>query len=67
MKKFVRQQKSDNAPPDITLDFGAAAAKIARVYEPGEYRLRMIRPRYSEQPECFNCSRSRQTGIRWAC
>jgi len=41
MKKFVRQQKSNNAPPDITLDFGAAAAKIARVYEPGEYRLRI--------------------------
>lgn len=38
MKKFTRQ-KSGNA--DITLDFGAAAAKVARVFEPGEYRLRI--------------------------
>ena len=38
MKKFTRQ-KSGNA--DINLDFGAAAAKVARVFEPGEYRLRI--------------------------
>ena len=31
MRKFVRQHKSnDKTPPDITLDFSAAAAKIAR-------------------------------------
>ena len=42
MRKFVRQHKSnDKTPPDITLDFSAAAAKIARVYEPGDYRLRI--------------------------
>jgi hypothetical protein len=41
MKKFVRQ-KSVNAPiADITLDFGAAAAKVARVFEPGDYKLRI--------------------------
>ena len=41
MKKFTRQ-KSGNAPiADINLDFGAAAAKVARVFEPGEYRLRI--------------------------
>lgn len=41
MKKFTRQ-KSGNAPiADVNLDFGAAAAKIARVFEPGEYRLRI--------------------------
>jgi hypothetical protein len=39
MKKFVRQ-KSNNAP-DVNIDFGAAAAKVARVFEPGEYRLRI--------------------------
>jgi hypothetical protein len=41
MKRFTRQ-KSGNAPTaDINLDFGAAAAKVARVFEPGEYRLRI--------------------------
>ena len=41
MKKFTRQ-KSGNAPTaDINLDFGAAAAKVARVFEPGDYRLRI--------------------------
>jgi hypothetical protein len=41
VKKFIRQ-KSGNAPiADVNLDFGAAAAKVARVFEPGEYRLRI--------------------------
>jgi hypothetical protein len=41
MKKFTRQ-KPGNAPiADINLDFGAAAAKVARVFPPGEYRLRI--------------------------
>jgi hypothetical protein len=40
MKKFVRQ-KSNNAAPDVNIDFGAAAAKVARVYEPDSYRLRI--------------------------
>ena len=40
MRKFVRQ-KSTNNVPDVNIDFGAAAKKIARVFEPGEYRLRI--------------------------
>jgi hypothetical protein len=41
MRKFTRQ-KAGNAPTaDINLDFGAAAAKVARVFEPGDYRLRI--------------------------
>jgi hypothetical protein len=42
MKKFTTRQKSDNAPTaEIELDFGAAAARAARVFEPGEYKLRI--------------------------
>ena len=41
MKKFSRQ-KSGNAPTaDINFDFGATTAKRARVFEPGDYRLRI--------------------------
>jgi len=41
MKKFTRQ-KSGNAPiADVNLDFGAAAAKVARLFEPGEYKMRI--------------------------
>jgi hypothetical protein len=40
MRKFVRE-KSKNQAPNVTIDFGAAAGKVARVYEPGEYRLRI--------------------------
>jgi hypothetical protein len=39
MRKFVRQ-KSANAP-DVNIDFGAAEAKVAHVFEPGEYKLRI--------------------------
>jgi hypothetical protein len=39
MKKFTRRGKATIA--DINLDFGAAAAKVARVFEPGEYKLRI--------------------------
>ena len=39
MKKFTRQT-SGNAP-NVNLDFGAAGAKVARLFEPGEYRLRI--------------------------
>jgi hypothetical protein len=48
MRKFKRQTggasggaSGGSDGSDITLDFGAAAAKIARVFEPGEYRLRV--------------------------
>jgi hypothetical protein len=41
MKEFSRQ-KSGNAPTaDINFDFGATTAKRARVFEPGDYRLRI--------------------------
>jgi hypothetical protein len=41
VKKFTRQ-KSGNAPTaDIRLDFGAAAAKVARVFEPDDYKMRI--------------------------
>ena len=40
MRKFVRQ-KSNNNTPDVELDFGAAAAKVARTFEPNEYRLKV--------------------------
>jgi hypothetical protein len=39
MKKFTGRGKAPIA--DINLDFGAAAAKVAHVFEPGEYRLRI--------------------------
>lgn len=41
MKKFVRQMKAGTAPVDVTVDFGAAAGKIARIFEPGEYKLKI--------------------------
>ena len=40
MKKFIRQ-KAANEAPDVELDFGAAAAKVARVFEPDEYKVRI--------------------------
>jgi hypothetical protein len=40
MKKFVRQ-KANNQAPDVELDFGAAVAKVARIFEPDEYKLRI--------------------------
>jgi hypothetical protein len=40
MRKFVRQ-KSNVGAPDVELDFGAAAAKVARTFEPNEYKLRI--------------------------
>lgn len=39
MRKFVRQ--SNNNTPDVNIDFGAAAKKVARTFEPGEYKLRV--------------------------
>ena len=41
MRKFVRQKSDTVAPPDVNLDFGAAASKVARVVQPGEYALRV--------------------------
>jgi hypothetical protein len=41
MRKFVRQTKSNGGVPDVNIDFGAAAAKVARVFEPEDYKLRI--------------------------
>jgi hypothetical protein len=41
MKKLVRQRSNNASVPDLTLDFGAAAAKVARTFEPNEYKLRV--------------------------
>jgi hypothetical protein len=41
MRKFVRQTKSNGNVPDVNIDFGAAAAKVARVFEPEDYKLRI--------------------------
>jgi hypothetical protein len=39
MRKFVRQKS--NGAPDVNIDFGAAAAKVARTFEPEDYKLRI--------------------------
>ncbi len=39
MKKFTRQQSLN--PADVNIDFGAAFAQAARVFEPGEYPLKI--------------------------
>ena len=44
MKKFFRQT-SRNATADVNLDFAAAGAKVARLFVPGEYRLRIVSAR----------------------
>jgi hypothetical protein len=41
MRKFVRQKSVNGNAPDLNLDFGAAAAKIAQLFEPDEYRIRI--------------------------
>ena len=40
MRKFQRQTSNGNVP-NLNLDFGAAEARIAMVFEPGDYRLRI--------------------------
>lgn len=41
MKKFIRQKSANTPTSDVNLDFGAAAAKIARVFEPDDYKMRI--------------------------
>jgi hypothetical protein len=41
MRNFVRQKSNGNAAVDANIDFGAAAAKVARVFEPSEYKLKV--------------------------
>jgi hypothetical protein len=41
MKRFSRQNSGNAPAADINLDFGAAAAKVARVFEPDDYKMRI--------------------------
>ena len=41
MKKFTRQTSGNAPTADVNLDFAAASAKVARLFQPGEYRLRI--------------------------
>jgi hypothetical protein len=41
MKKFSRQNCGGAPTATVNLDFGAAAAKVARLFEPNEYKLRI--------------------------
>jgi hypothetical protein len=41
MKKFTRQTSGNAPTANVNLDFAAAGAKVARLFEPGEYRLRV--------------------------
>ena len=41
MKKFTRQTSGNTPPANLNLDFGAAGAKVARLFEPVDYRLRI--------------------------
>jgi hypothetical protein len=41
MKKFFRQKSGSTPTADIDVDFGAAAATVAHVFEPGDYSLRI--------------------------
>ncbi len=41
MRNFTRQKSGNTPTADVNLDFGAAAAKAARVFEPSDYRLRI--------------------------
>ncbi len=41
MRKFTRQKSGNTPTADVNRDFGAAAAKVGRVFEPGDYRLRI--------------------------
>lgn len=50
MRKFVRQKSNNNAP-DVNIDFGAAAKKVARTFEPGEYKLRVKSARVIQRNE----------------
>lgn len=41
MKKFSRQESGNTPIANVNLDFGAAATKVRRLLEPGEYGLRI--------------------------
>lgn len=41
MKRFMRQKSGNSPAAYINLDFSSAATKVARVFEPGDYKLRI--------------------------
>ena len=41
MKKFTRQTSVNRPTANVNLDFTAAGGKVARLFEPGEYQLRI--------------------------
>jgi hypothetical protein len=50
MRKFVRQKSVNGGnAANVNLDFGAAAAKVARTFEPDEYKLRIESARVIEK------------------
>ena len=51
MKKFSRQNSGIAPTANLNLDFGAAAAKVARIFEPGEYRLQIESARVVQSGE----------------
>jgi hypothetical protein len=51
MKKFTRQTSGNAPTANVNLDFGAAGAKVARLFEPGEYRLRIESARIFQNKE----------------
>jgi hypothetical protein len=53
MRKFVRQKSSNGgtAPPDVDINFGAAGAKLPKVFEPNEYRFCIQSARVLESSE----------------
>ena len=48
MQKFKRQTSNSGAL-DVNIDFGAAATKVARTFEPGDYKLRLESARIIEK------------------
>jgi hypothetical protein len=48
MRKFLRQ-KANGGPPNVSMDFGAAESKVAKILEAGEYRLRLEAARVIER------------------
>jgi hypothetical protein len=62
MKKFTRQTSGNAPTADVNLDFGAASAKVARLFEPGEYRLRIDSARIIQNNQNVSISCTAPTG-----
>jgi hypothetical protein len=65
MKKFIRQNATKAPAADIAIDFGAASVKVARVFEPEVYRLRVKTASvFTRTTATFCCPRSCRSGER---